>query len=147
MSSVPAAPVSGTEFTGKQIVMAVDDEPLNLDIISRALSSPTVEVATFDDARVALIAAPTLRPALVLTDYRMPHLDGVALIQALRREGLFFLAILVTAYADFHEVVAAKTDRLLASVLPKPFRADDLRTKVAFASKLYAIHSRVTETR
>jgi two-component system OmpR family response regulator len=119
-------------------VFAVDDEHFNLELIARTLEDYQVE--TFEDPRKALHAARRIRPAVVLVDFRMPHLSGVDLVRQLQSEGLDFVSLLVTAYADLEAVVRAKRDNLTFSIVVKPWKPDELRNQVELAVKFHKLH-------
>src|SRR5262245_22140450 len=101
------------------LLFAIDDEPRNLELIERALRG-TYRIRSFDNPLRALSAAKAEPPEVVLTDYRMPHLNGLALLRALKQVGVESVALLVTAYSDTDEVIkASQHDNLFLRILPK----------------------------
>jgi CheY-like chemotaxis protein len=66
-------------------VLVVDDELALRTLVGDVLRDEGFEVDTAEDGRsaLALLVLPP-KPALVLTDHRMPGMDGVALVDALR---------------------------------------------------------------
>src|SRR6266498_4827290 len=70
-------------------VLVADDHPLYREGVVRALSaSGQVEVvAEAEDGRSALAKMQELLPDVALIDYRLPGLDGVAVTNAVVREG------------------------------------------------------------
>jgi CheY-like chemotaxis protein len=66
-------------------VLLADDNADMRDYVSRLLS-PHWEIEAVADGQAALEAARRRKPDLVLTDVMMPHLDGVALLSAVRRD-------------------------------------------------------------
>ena len=75
------------------------------------------------DGREALEKALELRPQVVITDIRMPYLDGLALAAELRRRGEEVDVVIVTGYADFEYARAAMrsrvTEYLLKPIVPE----------------------------
>ena len=69
------------------LVVVVDDQATARTILAHMIRSidDTLEVVTFADAREALCFLHERTPDLVLTDYKMPHMDGIAFIEELRR--------------------------------------------------------------
>jgi DNA-binding NtrC family response regulator len=124
-------------------VVAVDDEVFNLDLIERSLRDYKVD--TFADPRLAIVAAKQIRPAVVLVDFRMPHVNGLELVRALQADGLDFVCLLVTAYADLDEVVKAKRDSPTFSIVVKPWKPAELRSQVELAIKLHKMRSARTD--
>jgi two-component system nitrate/nitrite response regulator NarL len=90
--------------TGQQRVTVVvaDDHPLYRDGVVRALrASGRVEVvAEAGDGRTALAEIAERRPDVALLDYKLPELDGVAVVNAIVRDGLGTRVLLVSAFTD-----------------------------------------------
>lgn len=69
-----------------QVVQVIDDNPINLALFKALLARlPDCSAHLFDDALAGLAWAQQQRPDLIVLDYRMPGLDGVELVQRLRR--------------------------------------------------------------
>lgn len=65
------------------------------------------EVLLAADGQAALTIAQNTRVDLVMTDLRMPGLDGVALLSALREQGIKAPVIIMTAYGTVESAVEA----------------------------------------
>ena len=66
-------------------VLIVDDQPINLALLAEMLRGAGYErVHTCDDSRQVVATYERLRPDLLLLDLHMPHMDGVAVMEALR---------------------------------------------------------------
>ena len=90
-------------------VMAVDDHPLMMAGISGEVSAqPDMRVvAEANDGNEALILFRKHRPDITLMDIRMPNVDGIAAIAAIRREfPQARIIVLTTAAGDVHVVRA-----------------------------------------
>jgi two-component system nitrate/nitrite response regulator NarL len=83
-------------------VVVADDHPLYRDGVVRALkASGRVEVvAEAGDGRTALDEIARHQPAVALLDYKLPELDGVAVTNAVVRDGLPTRVLLVSAFTD-----------------------------------------------
>ena len=68
------------------LIMAVDDNPLNLDIISSVLKQAHVNVITVTNAPDAIELLQILKPDLILMDVQMPHIDGCQATQLIRQQ-------------------------------------------------------------
>jgi two-component system, chemotaxis family, chemotaxis protein CheY len=109
-------------------ILLVDDSPTILSSMSRILESVGYTTAKAPDAESALAKIQAgLSPALVITDYHMPGMHGVQLIQALRKLPLTrFTPMLVLTTESQQE----KRDEARAAGatgwLVKPVQADKL---------------------
>ncbi|WP_068311912.1 putative bifunctional diguanylate cyclase/phosphodiesterase [Polycladidibacter hongkongensis] len=85
-------------------IVVIDDRAVNRSILTRltAVAAPDYASISFADPLAALDYMRTNQPALIVTDYSMPEMDGAELTQAVRGiEGLDAIPILViTAYSD-----------------------------------------------
>lgn len=87
-------------------VFIVDDHPMYREGVANAIRQrPELElVGAAGDGRAALADLGRLRPDVALLDIQMAELDGIALVAALRRDGVPTRAICLSAYYD-HGVV------------------------------------------
>lgn len=114
-------------------VLMVDDEPLvRRGIVAgvdwAALGCEVVGEAQSGEEGLAL--ARKLKPELIITDIRMPKMDGITMMNMLREEGCAARCIVLTAHSDFEYARGAllfgADDYLL-----KPFRDQELTHAVA----------------
>jgi CheY-like chemotaxis protein len=82
----------------RQILVA-EDEALAAMALEEELTREGYEVVLAPDGQAALEAARARPPDLLLTDLRMPRLDGAALIRALRSEMPALPVVVMTGYA------------------------------------------------
>jgi len=82
-------------------VMIVDDNALNVEMVSFVLGAAGFEVAVALDAEQALARLPAFDPALVLMDIQMPGMDGLALTHRLKTDAAtrHIVILAFTAYA------------------------------------------------
>jgi PAS domain S-box-containing protein len=112
-------------------IVIVDDRITNRRILSRLASEldSKPEVETFGDPMLALGWLERNEPDLVVTDFKMPNLDGAEFVQSLRRLPTCsdVPVIVVTAYEDrgfrYEALNAGATDFLLSPVDHEEFRA------------------------
>lgn len=115
-------------MTSKRITVVVaDDHPLYRDGVVRALSaSGQIDVvAEAGDGRAALAAIRDHLPEVALVDYRLPELDGVAIVHAVNRDGLATRVLLVSAFTD-SGVVYKAVETGAAGFLPKEARREQI---------------------
>src|SRR5207302_9767756 len=116
-------------------VLLVDDDPDLLKLISLRLTSAGYRVRTADSGETALAALAVARPAAVITDLKMPGIDGLALFDAIHRQHPALPVILLTAHGTIPEAVFA-TQRGVFGFRTKPFDSQELLQKVAAAVRL-----------
>jgi CheY-like chemotaxis protein len=102
------------------LVLVVDDEATIIDMVGRVVADEGFRVARARNGQQALDMIAGEQPALIISDIRMPHLDGLVLVQRLREQGIAIPIILISAhYADIELPGVA--------FLPKPFELQALR--------------------
>ena len=113
-------------------VLVVDDEPMILDLVRRALGSAGHEVRLADGGDAALAALADERFDMVVTDILMPGKEGIALILDIRRlrPGLPVIAISGGHAHGSHDVLDVARRLGAVHTLAKPFRARTLVTLV-----------------
>ena len=116
-------------------ILLVDDDPDLLKLISLRLTSAGYRVRTADSGETALAALAVARPAAVITDLRMPGIDGLPLFDAIHRQHPALPVIILTAHGTIPDAVAA-TQRGVFGFLTKPFDSQELLQKVAAAVAL-----------
>ncbi|MGE5090433.1 MAG: sigma 54-interacting transcriptional regulator [Candidatus Levyibacteriota bacterium] len=113
-------------------ILLVDDDPDLLKLISLRLTSAGYSVRTADSGETALATIAVQRPAAVITDLRMPGIDGLQLFEAIHRQHAAMPVIILTAHGTIPDAVTA-TQRGVFAYLTKPFDSQDLLQKVAAA--------------
>src|SRR5512141_2969018 len=116
-------------------ILLVDDDPDLLRLISLRLTSAGYRVRTADSGETALAALAVARPGAVITDLRMPGIDGLQLFEAIHRQHPALPVIILTAHGTIPDAVAA-TQRGVFGFLTKPFDSQELLQKVAAAVAL-----------
>lgn len=113
-----------------RILIAEDEDDVR-GLIARALRQDGHEVVTANDGAEALDVLVRQQGAfeLLLTDIRMPVMDGIALALATARDYPGVTILLMTAYAD-HRERATGLNRLIHDVVTKPFTLATIRAAV-----------------
>jgi CheY-like chemotaxis protein len=105
-------------------ILLVEDETVIALAAAMVLEDAGFAVIVAGDGLVGLAKAKSESPDLIVTDYMMPRMDGLALIHALRQEKIAVPIILATAVPQQHSAGDARAP--YDGFLRKPFRADDL---------------------
>jgi CheY-like chemotaxis protein len=124
----------GASPTGGVMVIIVDDEPEIAQEIADGLSADGIAAVVAHSAQQAITLLETLedRVGVVVTDLRMPGIDGLTLIRRLRSGGpgtAMPEVVLMSGHASPEELLAARNAGARA-VLRKPFAWDDLANAV-----------------
>lgn len=110
--------VEDEELVRRGIVLAVDWASMGCVVVGEAA-----------DGEAGLEVIRRYQPDLIITDIKIPKLDGVEMLRQLRAEGNHAYAIFLTAYSDFDYVQAAV--RLgAADYLLKPFQDGELEAVI-----------------
>ena len=110
--------VEDEELIRKGIVLAVDWAALGCVVVGEA-----------SNGEEALSAAERLSPSLIITDLKMPRMDGIEMLRRLRERGNMAYVIILTAYDSF--TYAQSALRLGAvDFLLKPFHDGELEQAV-----------------
>ena len=109
-------------------VLVVDDEATILEFLSLGLGYEGFSVETATDGPAALAAADRFRPDLVLLDWMLPGLDGVAVCRRLRAKGDIGI-VMLTARGEVDDRVAG-LDAGADDYVPKPFRFQELLARI-----------------
>jgi len=109
-------------------LLVVDDDPSIRQALVQGLGEE-FEVHVAGSAEEALACLGQEPPELVLTDVRMPGMDGLALLRMIRERVATLDVIVMSAFDDMPTVVAAMREGAV-DFLPKPLDLHDLRTVV-----------------
>ena len=110
-------------ITGK--ILIVDDEREALENCRRILSRVPYDCVVASDPNDAIDMIERERPGLVLTDLRMPKLDGIEVLAAAKRMDPAVLVVLLTAHATIDTAVTAMRYGAF-DYITKPFTSDEL---------------------
>ena len=110
-------------------VLIVDDEPDMVENCVRILKPAGYECLTTTDARRGLVMLESERPDLLLSDLKMPGVDGMELLHRAHELDPALPVIMITAFATIESAVAAVKEGAF-DYLPKNFSVDQLRVAV-----------------
>jgi len=107
-------------------ILLVDDDTRVLTSLAEALTTETTVVRTASDAREALASLGTPHPDVIVSDVRMPGMDGIELLRLIRERAPDIDVVLMTAYEDLETVATAMREGA-ADFLVKPLDLHNLR--------------------
>ncbi len=88
-------------------ILLVDDDPKFQKLLRRVLEKHGFEVTVCSDGIEAKEIIDESAAELVISDYKMPNMDGVELLKALRQDGRDIPFILITAFGSIDSTMAA----------------------------------------
>ena len=102
-------------------ILVVDDEEAVRDLIARSLSSAEYDVDTAEDGATAVERLQANDYDLLITDLKMPGMDGLSVIREARRKSADMPIIIITGFST--EASAIEAINLgVSGYLTKPFR-------------------------
>jgi DNA-binding NtrC family response regulator len=111
--------------TQRANVLVIDDESSILESLRILLRNEGFTPHIAQGGRQGLEQIASLSPDIVLTDVRMPNVDGIEVLSAVRRQDPAIPVILMTAQATLQSAVQAVNEGAFYYI-QKPFRNDDL---------------------
>ena len=125
-------PYGIVRMSADECVHVVDDDAAVRDSLDFLLSSAGFAVRTYASGNAFLIVAPTIHTGCVLTDLRMPDIDGLTLQKRLTTAGCVLPVIVMTGHGDVPLAVAAMKAGAV-DFLEKPFDDDSLLRAIGTA--------------
>ena len=108
----------------KDCIWVVDDDRSIRWVLDKALKAAEMEVETFESADGVLKQLHKRIPDAIITDIRMPGMDGLALLKQIRTDHPSLPIIIITAHSDLDSAVSAYEGGAF-EYLPKPFDVDE----------------------
>jgi signal transduction histidine kinase len=107
-------------------VFVIDDDDVMLLTCRRTLEKDGYDVETFQNGLDGIRRIEQLQPQLLLVDLKMPELDGLQVIERVRKVDPDVVIAVITGYATISTAVEAMKAGAY-DFLPKPFTPDELR--------------------
>lgn len=109
----------------QETILAVDDEPLILSAYQRNLGD-RYNILTAEGPELALSALRNGSFAVVLTDLKMPGIDGIELLRQVRQLQPDCVRMMISGHADMGDAINSVNNAGIFRLLIKPCPADDL---------------------
>lgn len=121
---------------GKLNVLLLDDEQDILKALTRVLRLD-YKVVTFSDGREALAYLDENDVAIIISDMRMPEMDGAEFLSNAKECHPDSVRILLTGYSDMQSTVKAVNSGGIHTYISKPWDNENLKLTVAKAAEFY----------
>ena len=120
-----------------EIWIAEDDRSLRW-VMEKAIRREEIQVRSFENGEDLLDALAEDQPEIIISDIRMPGMDGLELLQRIHADHPEMPIIITTAHSDLDSAVAAYQSGAF-EYLPKPFDLEELvdvaRRAISFANE------------
>ena len=104
-------------------------KPINLTVLEAALPSDWI-IHTYDSPMKALEEVPKLEPWVVISDQKMPGMNGVAFLEIIKKTNPDALRVIVTGFSDEDLVVDSVRKAQISDYIKKPWDVDDLSHRI-----------------
>jgi two-component system nitrogen regulation response regulator GlnG len=125
-------------------IWVIDDDRSIRWVLEKALSKEGWNITTFESGDAALKQLKTSEPIAIVSDVRMPGINGIDLLKQLKEGHPHLPVIIMTAHSDLESAVSAYEGGAF-EYLPKPFDIDEAvavtRRALAFAQENKPSHS------
>lgn len=117
-------------------LLIVDDEPNLRKVLGALLSKDGYEVLEAESGKAALDVLRRESVEIVISDLRMPGMDGLELLRRIRKEWPHIIVVMLTAHGTVDAAVEALKNGAL-DFLSKPFDKDEMRRVIAKAVETF----------
>lgn len=127
-------------------LLFVDDEENVLRSLKRVFldADYSIQTATSGQEGLSILeAGPPVQ--VVISDYRMPRMNGVEFMSMVARKWPDTIRIVLSGFADTPAVIGAINEGGIYKFITKPWNDDELRVAVANAATLYFLQRRIAE--
>jgi len=126
-------------------IWVVDDDKSIRWVLDKALGKEDFSIVSFDSSENLLARFAIEQPAVIISDIRMPGLDGISLLDRIKAEAPELPVIIMTAYSDLDRAVSAFQGGAF-EYLSKPFDVNEVVSLVKRAIKQHQPKSAALKT-
>ncbi|MGO9377013.1 MAG: response regulator [Dissulfurispiraceae bacterium] len=118
-------------------LLCVDDEPNVINSVRRLFLDSGYTILTASSAQDGLGILEDGDIQIVISDYRMPNMNGVEFLREVRTRWPDTVRIVLSGYADTASIVSAINEGEVYRFIPKPWNDDELKVTVANSVERY----------
>jgi len=128
------------ETGGEEIrILFVDDEPNILSAMKRVFHYENYTILTALSGMEGLDILEREHIHLVVSDYRMPSMNGVEFLAEVCKRWPHTVRIVLSGYADTSAIIGAINKGQIYKFIPKPWNDEELKVTIATSIKLYLL--------
>jgi response regulator RpfG family c-di-GMP phosphodiesterase len=117
---------TSTPQTKRPVILCVDDEPSILSALRRLFRSHGIQVLAAESGQAGLDILAIEAVDLVISDMRMPQMDGVVFLEHVRQRKPDILRLLLTGYADVASIMGAINRGEIYRYIAKPWDDNEI---------------------
>lgn len=121
-------------------IQLLDDEPQILKALQRVLRPHDWEVHAFSDVQEALSALTMHEYAVIVSDYKMPRLDGVTYLKFAKQRQPHAMRLLLTGHGDRQTMMQAINEAEIYRFISKPWEDYEVEAALRSAIDLFLLH-------
>ncbi len=126
----------------KNKILIVDDSPFQARLMAGMVASDHTTVLTASSGREALQIIGSEEPRIVITDWRMPEMDGLELCRTLREhEGVRFIYVILVTCNEDDETVVEAFEAGADDFMRKPLNKAELNARLHAADRIVRLES------
>ncbi|QJB56121.1 response regulator [Pseudodesulfovibrio sp. zrk46] len=125
-------------MTDKEIILVIDDEQPTLKMFSLLLTAYGYEVITAENGQMGLDIFKEKRPSVVLTDIKMPIMDGIEVLKEIKKVDSHAEVIVITGHGDMDLAIQA-LNLDATDFINKPVQREALEQALSRAAERLAI--------
>lgn len=125
-------------------VLYIDDDESNL-LVLKATCSAELDIITATSGKAGLEVMAEREVAVLLVDQRMPGMSGVEVFEVARVRHPDTVRILITAFADMTEAIAAINRGHIRRYLRKPWEPEELKAALHEAVEIYQTRKKIMD--
>ncbi len=132
-------PLLDTPTVDRGCLLIVDDERYVLNALTRLLRRDQHDIVTVEVPTKALDVLRERPVGVIVSDYRMPEMDGVQFLRQAREVAPEAIRIILSGYAEIHAILSAVNDGGIHKYLTKPWNDEQLRLEVKAGFDQYVL--------
>ncbi len=121
-----------------ETIFIVDDDEQMLKACQRLLRKESYHCRTFVSPEKAMEEAVIIKPSVVVSDQRMPDLEGTVFLERIKEKLPYTVRIIMTGYADIDVVINAINKGQVYRFIKKPFDDVLFKAEIRHAVEYYA---------
>jgi len=131
----------------KQVVLVVDDDPVNFDVIEILLFKEEYELHYKDNGADAIASLAEIKPDIILLDVMMPYMDGIEVCQQIKnaKKWQHIPIIIISALSD-KEDLARCLEAGADDFISKPINSLELCARVRSMLRIKSQYDHIQET-